>query len=48
VDDLNPGHGGGIFMDRNQSYLNDESVPSSIYTLIETYRQKAKIARPGD
>jgi hypothetical protein len=35
-------------MDRNQSYLSDESVPSSIYTLIDTYRIKARTTHPGD
>jgi hypothetical protein len=48
TDDLNPAHGGGVFNDKNQSYLNDESVPSSIYVLIDTYRTKAKSVRPGD
>lgn len=48
AEDLNPRNGGGVFMDRNQSYLNDESVPSGMYCLIDTYRQKARTTRPGD
>lgn len=48
ADDFNPGHGGGVFMDRNQSYLNDESVPASMYNLIDTYRIKARSSHPGD
>ena len=36
------------FHDKDQSYLTDDSVPSGIYALIDTYRQKAKMVRPGD
>lgn len=46
--DLNPAHGAGVFADRNQSYLNDESVPSSMYALIDTYRIKARTTMPGE
>lgn len=46
-EDAGPGKG-GIFMDRNQSYLNDESVPSGIYSLIDIYRIKARSTHPGD
>ncbi len=50
---VGPGSGGVImnsnnFHDKDQSYLTDESVPSGIYALIDTYRQKARTARPGD
>ena len=48
ADDFNPAHGGGVFMDKNQSYLNDESVPSAIYQLIDTYRIRARSSHPGD
>lgn len=48
ADDLNPAHGAGVFASRNQSYLNDESVPSSMYALIDTYRIKARSTLPGD
>ena len=34
--------------DKDQSYLTDDSVPSGIYALIDTYRTKARSARPGD
>jgi|688.fasta_scaffold277383_2 hypothetical protein len=40
--------GGGVFMDRNLSYITDESVPSGIFSLIDTYRIKARSCRPGD
>ena len=48
-----PGQGGVFghnsqFHDKDQSYLTDDSVPSGIYALIETYRQKARRVRPGD
>ena len=47
-----PGQGGGPmnsqFHDKDQSYLQDDSVPSGIYALIDTYRQKARTVRPGD
>ena len=40
--------GGGVFMDRNLSYITDESVPSGIFSLIDTYRIKARSCQPGD
>ena len=48
-----PGQGGvfGVnsqFHDKDQSYLHDDSVPSGIYALIDSYRQKARSVRPGD
>ena len=48
-----PGQGGvfGVnsqFHDKDQSYLTDESVPSGIYALIDTYRIKARSCRPGN
>jgi hypothetical protein len=36
------------FNDKDQTYLTDDSVPSSIYTLIDQYREKARASRPGD
>lgn len=50
---VGPGSGGVMmnsnnFHDKDQSYLTDESVPSGIYALIDTYRQKARSTRPGD
>jgi hypothetical protein len=36
-----PGQGGVMmqsFNDKDQTYLTDDSVPSSIYALIDTYR----------
>ena len=47
-----PGQGGVLlnsqFHDKDQSYLMDDSVPSGIYALIDSYRQKARVVRPGD
>ena len=47
-----PGQGGVLmnsqFHDKDQSYLQDDSVPSGIYALIDSYRQKARAVRPGD
>ena len=47
-----PGQGGVLmnsqFHDKDQSYLQDDSVPSGIYALIDSYRQKARVVRPGD
>ena len=46
-----PGQGGVMaqtFGDKDQTYLTDDSVPSSIYALIDSYRQKARTAKPGD
>ena len=48
-----PGQGGvfgvnSVFQDKDQGYLTDDTVPSSIYALIDTYRTKARTARPGD
>ena len=48
-----PGQGGvlghnSVFHDKNQSYLTDDSVPSGIYALIDTYRIRARTARPGN
>ena len=48
-----PGQGGvfgvnSVFQDKDRSYLTDDSVPSSIYALIDQYRTKARNARPGD
>ena len=46
-----PGQGGvvfNVFHSKDESYLTDDSVPSGIYALIETYRQKARTVRPGD
>ena len=38
----------GGFREKDQSYLNDDSVPSGIYALIDSYRQKARqTAGPG-
>lgn len=39
---------GGVFMDRNLSYINDESVPAGIFGLVETFRLKAKVCQPGN
>ena len=36
------------FADRDQTYLTDDSVPSTIYTLIDQYRDKARSSKPGD
>ena len=48
-----PGQGGVLlnsnqFNERNQTYLTDDSVPSTIYSLIDKYRDKARNSRPGD
>ena len=47
-----PGQGGVLlnsqFHDKDQSYLTDDSVPSGIYALIDSFRKKARQARPGD
>ena len=37
-----------VFHDKDQNYLNDDSVPAAIYPLITSYRDKALRARPGD
>lgn len=39
---------GGVFQDKDQTYLTDDSIPSGIYALIDTYREKARNARPGN
>ena len=36
------------FHDKDQSYLTDDSIPSGIFALIDTYREKARTSRPGD
>lgn len=47
-----PGQGGVLlnsqFADKDQTYLTDDSVPSSIYKLIDEFRDKARNSRPGD
>ena len=36
---------GGVFMGKDQSYLTDDSIPSGIFALIDTYRLKARETR---
>lgn len=36
------------FNDRNSDYIKDESIPPSIFTLIEEYRAKARSVKPGN
>ena len=36
------------FSDKNSDYLNDNSLPPQIYTLIEKYRGKARTVKPGN
>ena len=36
------------FHDKDQSYLTDDSVPSGIYALIDSFRKRARTVRPGD
>lgn len=36
------------FSDKNTDYAKDESVPPQIYTLIESYRERARSMRPGN
>ncbi len=36
------------FNDRNSDYIKDESIPPSIFTLIEAYRAKARSVKPGN
>ena len=36
------------FSEKNREYMNDESVPPAIYTLIEQYREKARSLKPGN
>ena len=31
-----------VFVDKNRNYLTDDSVPPQIYSLIESYRDKAR------
>lgn len=39
---------GGVFQSKDQSYLNDDSIPSGIFALIDVYRQKARETRVAD
>ena len=39
---------GGVFQNKDQSYLNDDSIPSGIFALIDVYRQKARETRVAD
>jgi hypothetical protein len=36
------------FNERNTDYIKDESIPPTIFTLIEAYRAKARSVRPGN
>lgn len=44
------GSGGVLqsFHEKDQTYLTDDSIPSGIYALIDVYRDKARMSRPGD
>ena len=35
-------------MDKNATYLTDDSVPSQIYSCIDKYREKARRSNPGN
>lgn len=36
------------FSDKNIDYIEDQSVPPQIYTIIEQYRERARTVRPGN
>ena len=36
------------FSEKNRDYMNDESVPPAIYSLVEKYREKARSNKPGN
>jgi hypothetical protein len=36
------------FSDKNANYIQDESIPPAVFTLIEEYREKARTMRPGN
>ncbi len=36
------------FSEKNREYVNDESVPPAMYSLIEQYREKARSQKPGN
>ena len=46
----NQGAGGVMqsFHEKDQTYLTDDSIPSGIFALIDTYRERARASRPGD
>ena len=37
-----------VFVDKNRNYMTDDSVPPQIYSLIESYRDKARGQKPGN
>ena len=35
------------FSEKNHNYIQDESIPPSVFNLIEEYRDRAKSMKPG-